>query len=227
MIIDVVTLFPSMFSGVVGESILKRAQEGGQVKINLINLRSFSKDKHKKVDDAPYGGGPGMVIMAEPVFDAVEQLRKDGREDSFLVLLTPGGVRFDQTLAQELSKQKGLILLCGHYEGIDERVMRYVDQEISIGDYVLTGGELPAMVVIDAWARLVPGVVGDPDSVKNESFTTGFLDHPHYTRPSAWRGQKVPDALLSGNHREIEAWRKNAAVRQTNLKRPKLLRKKL
>ena len=223
MIIDVVTLFPSMFSGVVGESILKRAQEGGQVKINLINLRSFSKDKHKKVDDAPYGGGPGMVIMAEPVFDAVEQLRKDGREDSFLVLLTPGGVRFDQTLAQELSKQKGLILLCGHYEGFDERVSQGLSPlEISIGDYVLTGGEIPAMVLLDSVSRLIPGVLGSKDSLLQESFSSGTLEYPQYTRPQEVRGLKVPEVLVSGDHEKVAEWREEQSKERTNERRPDL-----
>lgn len=227
MIIDVVTLFPSMFSGVVGESILKRAQEGGQVKINLVNLRDYSKDKHKKVDDAPYGGGPGMVIMAEPVFDAVDDLRKKGREESFLVLLTPGGVRFDQTLAQELSKQKGLILLCGHYEGFDERVSQGLSPlEVSIGDYVLTGGEIPAMVLLDSVTRLVPGVLGSKESLLEESFTSGSLEYPQYTRPQEVRGLKVPDVLVSGDHAKVAEWREEQSKERTEERRPDLAAKK-
>ena len=227
MIIDVVTLFPSMFSGVAGESILKRAQEQGQVKINLINLRDFSKDKHKKVDDAPYGGGPGMVIMAEPVFDAVEDLRKKGREESFLVLLTPGGVRFDQTLAQELSKQKGLILLCGHYEGFDERVSQGLSPlEVSIGDYVLTGGEIPAMVLLDSVSRLVPGVLGSKESLLEESFTSGGLEYPQYTRPQDVRGLKVPEVLVSGDHAKVAEWREEQSKERTEQRRPDLTAKK-
>jgi tRNA (guanine37-N1)-methyltransferase len=223
MIIDVVTLFPQMFLGVVGESILKRAQEGGQVKINLVNLRDYSKDKHKKVDDAPYGGGPGMVIMAEPVFDAVEKLRKDGREESFLVLLTPGGVRFDQTLAQELSKQKGLILLCGHYEGFDERVSQGLSPlEVSIGDYVLTGGEIPAMVLLDSVSRLIPGVLGSKDSLLQESFTSGTLEYPQYTRPQEVRGLKVPEVLVSGDHAKVAEWREEKSKERTEERRPDL-----
>src|SRR6185295_15154915 len=226
MIIDVVTLFPSMFSGVVGESILKRAQETGQVKINLVNLRDYSRDKHKKVDDAPYGGGPGMVIMAEPVFEAVEKLRKDGREESFLVLLTPGGVRFDQTLAQELSKQKGLILLCGHYEGFDERVSQGLSPlEVSIGDYVLTGGEIPAMVLLDSVTRLMPGVLGSKESLLEESFTSGSLEYPQYTRPQEVRGMKVPEVLVSGDHGKIAEWREDQSKERTEQRRPDLAEK--
>ncbi|HLF93502.1 MAG TPA: tRNA (guanosine(37)-N1)-methyltransferase TrmD [Planctomycetota bacterium] len=226
MIIDVVTLFPSMFQGVVGESILRRAQEQGQVQINLVNLRDFSKDKHKKVDAAPYGGGPGMVIMAEPVFEAVEHLRKNGRQDSYVVLLTPGGVRYDQTLAQELSKQTGLILLCGHYEGFDERVSQGLSPlEISIGDYVLTGGEVPAMVLLDSVARLVPGVLGSKDSLVQESFSGGTLEYPQYTRPPEIRGLGVPEVLMSGDHEKIAQWRQAQAEERTEQRRPDLMGK--
>jgi tRNA (guanine37-N1)-methyltransferase len=227
VIIDVVTLFPSMFSGVVGESILKRAQEGGQVKVNLVNLRDYSKDKHKKVDDAPYGGGPGMVIMAEPVFEAVEKLRAEGREESFLVLLTPGGVRFDQTLAVELSKQKGLILLCGHYEGFDERVSQGLSPlEVSIGDYVLTGGEIPAMVLLDSVTRLLPGVLGSKESLLEESFSSGSLEYPQYTRPQEVRGLKVPEVLTSGDHGKVAEWREEQSKERTEQRRPDLAEKK-
>lgn len=226
MIIDVVTLFPNLFSGVLAESILKRAQEKGFAKINLINLRDFSKDKHKKVDAPPYGGGPGMVIMAEPVFEAVEHLRKNGREESFLVMLTPGGVRYDQTLAQELSKQKGIILLCGHYEGFDERVSQGLSPlEVSIGDYVLTGGEVPAMVLLDSVVRLVPGVLGSEDSLKEESFSSGTLEYPQYTRPQEVRGMQVPEVLTSGDHEKIAEWRQEKALERTQARRPDLLRK--
>jgi tRNA (guanine37-N1)-methyltransferase len=223
MIVDIVTLFPSMFSGFLGESILKRAQEQGLIRVNLINLRDFSKDKHKKVDAPPYGGGPGMVIMAEPVFEAVDHLRGNGREDSFLVLLTPGGVRYDQTLAQELSKQKGLILLCGHYEGFDERVSQGLSPlEVSIGDYVLTGGEIPAMVLLDSVARLVPGVLGSKDSLVQESFSSGTLEYPQYTRPPEFRGMPVPQVLLSGDHDKIAQWRRDQAEERTKARRPDL-----
>jgi tRNA (guanine37-N1)-methyltransferase len=223
MIIDVVTLFPSMFQGVAGESILRRAQEQGQVQINLINLRDFSKDKHKKVDAPPYGGGPGMVIMAEPVLEAVEHLRKNGREDSCVVLLTPGGVRYDQTLAQELSKQPGLILLCGHYEGFDERVSQALSPlEVSIGDYVLTGGEVPAMVLLDSVARLLPGALGSKDSLLQESFAEGKLEYPQYTRPPEVRGLEVPEVLRSGDHAKIAEWRQEQSEQRTQERRPDL-----
>ena len=223
MIIDVVTLFPSMFQGVAGESILKKAQEKGQVQINLINLRDFSKDKHKKVDAPPYGGGPGMVIMAEPVFGAVEHLRKNGREESCVVLLTPGGVRYDQTLAQELSKQPGLILLCGHYEGFDERVSQGLSPlEVSIGDFVLTGGEVPAMVLLDSVVRLLPGALGSKDSLLQESFSEGALEYPQYTRPPEVRGLEVPEVLRSGDHEKIAQWREEQSARRTEARRPDL-----
>jgi tRNA (guanine37-N1)-methyltransferase len=223
MIIDIVTLFPSMFTGVLGESILRRAREQGQIQVNLVNLREFSKDKHKKVDAPPYGGGPGMVIMVEPVFEAVERLRESGREESFLVLLTPGGVRYDQTLAQELSKQKGLILLCGHYEGFDERVSQGLSPlEVSVGDYVLTGGEIPAMVLLDSVSRLVPGVLGSPESLLQESFSGGGLEYPQYTRPQEFKGMKVPDVLLSGDHEKVAEWRKEQSEERTKARRPDL-----
>ena len=226
MIIDVVTLFPQMFAGVLNESILKRAQADGHVQINLVNLRDFSKEKHKKVDAPPYGGGPGMVIMADPVLEAVEHLRKNGREESFLVLLTPGGVRYDQTLAQELSKQPGLILLCGHYEGFDERVSQGLSPlEVSIGDYVLTGGELPAMVLLDSVVRQVPGVLGSQESLLQESFSAGTLEYPQYTRPSEVRGMNVPTVLLSGDHEKIADWREEQSGERTRTRRPDLAKK--
>lgn len=224
MIIDVVTLFPRMFEGVLGESILKRAQEEGKVRINLIQLRDFSRERHKKVDAPPYGGGPGMVIMAEPVFEAVEHLRRNGRRESLLVLLTPGGVRYTQTLARELSRKKGLILLCGHYEGFDERVSQgLAPLELSIGDYVLTGGEIPAMVVLDSVVRLIPGVLGASESLAEESFAAGMLEYPQYTRPPEVRGMKVPEVLLSGDHKAIARWRRQAAEERTKDRRPDLL----
>jgi tRNA (guanine37-N1)-methyltransferase len=226
MIIDVVTLFPSMFMGILSESILGRAQQKGLVQINLINLRDFSKEKHKKVDAAPYGGGPGMLIMAEPVFEAVDHLRKNGRGDSFLVLLTPGGTRYDQALAQELARQKGLILLCGHYEGFDDRISQGLSPlEVSIGDYVLTGGEVPAMVLMDSVGRLVPGVVGSAESLEHESFAAPALEYPQYTRPTEVRGMSVPTVLLSGDHGKIEEWRKDQSAERTRERRPDLLRK--
>jgi tRNA (guanine37-N1)-methyltransferase len=223
VIIDIVTLFPGMFQGVLGESILRRAQEQGLAKVGLVNLRDFSKDRHKKVDAPPYGGGPGMVIMADPVFEAVDYLRKNGREESLLVLLTPGGVRYDHTLAQELSKQKGLILLCGHYEGLDERVSQGLSPlEISIGDFVLTGGEIPAMVLLDSVIRQIPGVLGSAASLVQESFASGQLEYPQYTRPPEVRGMSVPDVLLSGDHAAIAEWREEKAKERTEERRPDL-----
>ncbi len=234
MQIDVLTIFPKMFDAVLGESIIKRAREKGIVKIDIIDLRLFSKDKHRKVDDRPFGGGPGMVMNAEPFFEAVNFIRKrtkDLRLKTRVVLLSPKGKALDQKLAQRLSKYEHMILLCGHYEGIDERVSEHlVDDEISIGDFVLTGGELPAMVVIDSVVRLVPGVLGDKDSCKDESFSVGdrhacpLLEYPHYTRPADYSGMKVPKVLLSGDHEKIKQWRKKEAVKITKKKRPDLLK---
>jgi tRNA (guanine37-N1)-methyltransferase len=217
--INVVTLFPEMFQGAFTESLIGRAQKAGFIKVEVHNLRRWSDDpRHQKVDDRPYGGGPGMVIRAEPVRQALKALR------GWKVYLSPQGSKFDQKSAERLAKKKNLVLICGHYEGIDERVMPLIDEEVSIGDYVLTGGEIPAMVVTDAVARLVPGVVGDPESVKQESYTSGILDYPHYTRPRVWRGKKVPNILLSGDHKKILKWRENAALSQTKKKRPELLK---
>lgn len=225
MIIDVVTLFPACFSGVLGESILKRAQEKGLIQVTLVNLRDFSKDRHRKVDTPPYGGGPGMVIRAEPVLEAVEYLRGNGRGESRVVLLTPGGARYGQRMAEALSREKGLILLCGHYEGFDERVAQALAPlEISVGDYVLTGGEIPAMVLLDSVARLIPGVLGSDESALDESFSRGLLEHPHYTRPPEVRGLTVPEVLMSGDHAKISEWRRREALERTEARRPDLLK---
>ncbi len=224
--VDILTIFPSMLEGPLSESLIKKAQDAGLLKIRVHNLREWSDDKrHRKIDDRPYGGGAGMVFRPEPIYQALKALGglKKGKSAPWVVYLSPQGKMLTQKLAEKIATKKNLILLCGHYEGVDERVMDFVDQEISIGDYVLTGGELPALVLVDVLARFVPGVVGDPDSVRNDSFSTGILDHPHYTRPSEWRGKKVPNALLSGNHREIDAWRKKAALQQTKRKRPDLI----
>jgi tRNA (guanine37-N1)-methyltransferase len=224
MRIDIVTLFPEMFSGVISQSILKIAREKRLVDIQVHNLRDYSTDKHRKVDAPPYGGGPGMVLQVEPVVRAVEDLRSRGRKRSSLVLLTPSGAKFTQATAQEWSKKKGLILLCGHYEGFDERIREILKPvEASIGDYVLTGGEIPAMVVMDAVARLVPGVLGSPESLKDESFSSGGLEYPHYTRPAEFRGRKVPEVLRGGDHQEIARWRRTQAARRTRRRRPDLL----
>jgi tRNA (guanine37-N1)-methyltransferase len=228
MRIDVLTIFPKMFDAVLGESIIKRAKEKKVVEINIIDLRLFSKDKHRKVDDKPFGGGPGMLMNAEPFFEAVNYIRKktkDLRLKTRTLLLGPKGRRFDQALALKLSRYEHVVLLCGHYEGIDERVAKHLaDEEISIGDFVLTGGELPAMVIIDGVVRLLPGALGDENSCKDESFSEDLLECPHYTRPADYNGMKVPDVLLSGDHEKIEEWRKKEAVRITKKKRPDLLK---
>jgi len=231
MRIDVLTIFPKMFDAVMGESIIKRAKEKKVVEINIVDLRLFSKDKHRKVDDKPFGGGPGMVMNAEPFFEAVNYIRrktKDLRLKTRIALLSPKGRRFDQAFALKLSRYEHIVLLCGHYEGIDERVAKHlVDDEISIGDFVLTGGELPAMVIIDGIVRLLPGALGDENSCKDESFSEALLEYPHYTRPADYSGMKVPDVLLSGDHEKIKEWRKKESVRITKKKRPDLLNAKV
>lgn len=227
MKIDVLTLFPEMFSGVLSQSILKKAQEGGAASYNVINFRPFSDNKHQTVDDYPYGGGAGMVLKPQPIFDAVNKLLSEPKEKPpRVILLCPQGERFTQKRAEELSKEKHLIFICGHYEGYDERIREHlITDEISIGDYVLTGGELGAMVIIDSVVRLLPEVLGNEESHQQDSFSTGFLEHPHYTRPAEFRGMKVPDVLLSGNHRHIEEWRSKESLRRTYLRRPDLLEK--
>lgn len=228
MRIDIITIFPKMFSPVLNESIIKRAQAKGLVKINIHNLRDFSLDKHRKVDDRPFGGGPGMVFCPEPIFRAVESIKNSRlkTQNSKVILLTPQGRKLDQQLARELSKCKHLILICGHYEGVDERVrQKLVTDEISIGDYVLTCGELPAMVLIDAVVRLIPEVLGKSQSTHFESFSQGLLEYPQYTRPAVYRGLKVPKILMSGNHKLIARWRKEKAIEITRKKRPDLLEK--
>ncbi len=222
MRIDILTLFPKMFEGVLGESMIKRAQNKGKVSIKVHNLRDWSEDKHKKVDDKPFGGGPGMVIKPQPLFDAIDDLRS---RSSRVVLLTPQGKTLDQAAAGKLSKYKHLILVCGHYEGIDERFMKKaVTDEVSLGDFILTGGEIPAIALIDCVVRLVPGVLGAEGSLDFESFTSGLLEYPQYTRPSVYRGLKVPEILLSGDHNKIERWRKMMALNRTRRKRPDLYR---
>lgn len=223
MRIDIITLFPKMFEGIIGESILKRAQQKKLVTFSVINLRDFSTDKHRKVDDRPFGGGPGMIMRAEPIFKAVEMLKGRGRKTRVL-LMTPQGKKFETGSAGKLAKQEHLIFICGHYEGVDERVKELADEEISIGDYILTCGELPAMVVVDAVVRLIPGVLGDEDSTKWESFHDGLLEYPQYTRPYDFRGMKTPKILLSGNHEAIARWRGKQALLLTKRKRPDLMR---
>lgn len=219
MLIDVLTLFPEMFSP-LDHSIVGRARERGVVDVRLTNIRDFATDKHRIVDDAPYGGGPGMVMKPEPLFDAIDSIR-GGKEH--VVLLDPQGMPFTQQRAWELAEKPHLVLVCGHYEGVDERVRSAVDEELSLGDYVLTGGELAALVVVDAVTRLLPGALGEERSAREDSFEGGLLDHPHFTRPASYRGMDVPEVLLSGHHEQIRRWRRREALRRTWLRRPDLL----
>ncbi len=245
MRIDIITIFPKMFEPVLNESIIKRAQNKRRVEIYVHNLRDYSCDKHRKVDDRPYGGGSGMVMRPEPIFEAVEDIKSkvkrlplsiskaqagsrpdmkllSGRK-SKVILLCPQGKKLNQKIAKRLTKFKHLILICGHYEGIDERVRKYlVDEEISVGDYILTGGELPAMVLVDCIVRLLPGVLGDKNSLNFESFAGNLLEYPHYTRPATYCGMAVPKILLSGDHKKIAEWRKKEALEKTEEKRPDL-----
>jgi len=221
MKVDVITLFPAMFAGPLDESIISRARESGRLELAIHDLREWTHDRHRTVDDEPYGGGPGMVIKPEPIFEAIEALATDA---SCVIMLTPQGDRFSQPRARELVGQEHLLLLCGSYEGFDERIRSRVHHEISIGDYVLTNGALPAMVVIDAVTRLLPGVLGDDASSVEESFSGEMLEYPQYTRPSDFRGMKVPEVLLSGNHAEIEKWRRTEADQRTRARRPDMLK---
>jgi tRNA (guanine37-N1)-methyltransferase len=221
MRIDILTLFPEVCRAPLSESMMKRAQECGALDLHIHNLRDWTTDKHHVVDDAPFGGGQGMVMKPEPIFAAVESLRK---ENSFVVLMSPQGRKLTQVLAAEFSARPHLIIICGHYEGVDQRVSEYlVDAEISIGDYVLTNGAIAAVVFVDAIARLAPGVLGHEQSAADDSFSEGLLEGPHYTRPAEFRGWKVPEVLLSGNHGQIAEWRRNEALRRTRENRPDLL----
>lgn len=225
MRIDILTLFPEMFSGVFETSILKKAAEQNKVSYHVENFRSYADNKHKTVDDYPYGGGAGMVLKPQPIFDAVDDIKKRSASKPRTILLCPQGQTYNQQLAEELSQEQHLLFICGHYEGYDERIREHiVDDEISIGDYVLTGGELAAMVVIDSIVRLVPGVLGNENSPIFDSFSSGLLEHPHYTRPADFRGMKVPDVLLSGNHKAIAEWRQKESLRRTKERRPDLLK---
>jgi tRNA (guanine37-N1)-methyltransferase len=224
MTVDVITIFPAMVEAGLAEGVVGRACERGLVDIRVRDLREYTDDRHRSVDDVPYGGGPGMVMKPEPLFRAVEAIAAERGTPSAVVLMTPQGRRFSHAEAERLSRLERIIVICGRYEGVDERVAEaLVTDEISIGDYVLSGGELPALVVIDAAVRLVPGVVGDADSVDGESFVRGVLDHPHYTRPAVFRGMAVPDVLISGHHAEIERWRRDERMRRTRARRPDLL----
>jgi tRNA (guanine37-N1)-methyltransferase len=220
MKVDVLTLFPAMFAGPLDESILRRARESGRLEMALHNLRDWTHDRHRTVDGTPYGGGPGMVLKPEPIFEAIDELANDTTQ---VVMLTPQGEPFRQATARRLSAHEHLLLLCGSYEGFDERIRTRVHHEISIGDYVLTNGALPAMVVIDAVTRLLPGVLGDDASSVEESFSENTLDYPQYTRPAEYRGLEVPEVLQNGNHAAIEQWRREQAEQRTRERRPDLL----
>lgn len=226
MKIDVLTLFPGMFAGPLDESIIRRARDGGLLDLTIHNLRDYTHDRHRTVDDNPFGGGPGMLLKPGPIFEAVESL---AHAQTRVILLTPAGRTFSQSIARELVQFEHLLLICGSYEGFDERVREHLaDDELSIGDYVLTNGALPAMVIIDVVARLLPGVLGDDESSREESFSPGGpgLEYPHYTRPAEYRGLKVPEVLLSGNHAEIAKWRAEQARMRTEERRPDMLKQK-
>jgi tRNA (guanine37-N1)-methyltransferase len=229
MRIDIITLFPEICRAPLNESMMKRAQESGALDLHIHNLRAWTSDKHHVVDDAPFGGGQGMVMKPEPIFAAVEDLRNQTsnikNQTSKVILMSPTGRRFDQRMAEQLSHESNLIVVCGHYEGVDHRVVDHlIDDELSIGDYVLTNGGIAAVILVDAVVRLVPGVLGDEQSAHDDSFREGLLEAPQYTRPAEFRGWKVPEILLSGNHGEIAAWRKEQAKKRTRENRPDLLR---
>lgn len=226
MKIDILTLFPEMFDGPFGSSIIKRAREKGLLDITMTNIRDFTHDKHRIVDDYPFGGGAGMVMKPEPIFEAVECVKSNSPvQDPLVILLCPQGKVFDQEMAKQLAEEKHLIFICGHYEGVDERVkVQLVDYEISIGDFVLTGGELPAMVITDAVARMIPGVLGEEESFVTDSFFDGLLGFPQYTRPREYNGMKVPDVLLSGDHAKIREWRRKMSLMRTLKRRPDLIK---
>jgi tRNA (guanine37-N1)-methyltransferase len=225
---DIISVFPELFDCVLDCGIIRRARQAGLVDIRIVNLRDFAKDRHRSVDDRPYGGGEGMVFMPAPIFEAIEFCRgKDRRPGGQVVLMTPQGKPWSQKLAEEFATISHLMLICGRYEGVDQRVIDHlVDREISIGDYVLTGGEIPAMVVLDSVVRLIPGALGCGDSAINESFSTGLLDYPQYTRPAEYRGYTVPEVLLSGDHARIDKWRKKKALEITKRARPELMNNK-
>jgi tRNA (guanine37-N1)-methyltransferase len=221
---DVLTLFPEMFEPIIGGSILGRAKEAGLISVNMVNIRDYANNKHKRVDDYPYGGGPGMVMQPGPIYNAYKSIVDRHEEKLPVIYLSPQGKKFDQKMAKELAQKSHIILLCGHYEGVDERVLEEIEvEEVSIGDFVLTGGELAAMVVIDAVSRLIPGVLAEGSS-EDESFSEGLLEYPQYTRPDDFMGRRVPEVLLSGHHANIVRWRQEQAVERTKKKRPDLLK---
>ena len=221
MKIDILTIFPHMFDNIFKESIIKRAIENKRVEIRIVDFREYSKDPHKKVDDTPYGGGAGMVLTPDPIFSCVDSLKD---EDTKVILLTPDGEQYKQKKAYELSKEKHLIIICGHYEGFDERIRTLVDLEISIGDYVLTGGEIPAMVLVDSVVRLIPGVINEKSHLEDSFNENYLLDYPTYTKPRVYRGMEVPEVLVSGNHEKINAWRQEQSLKKTKERRPDLLK---
>jgi tRNA (guanine37-N1)-methyltransferase len=221
MKIDILTLFPNMFEGVLTESIIKRAIKDNKVEINLIDFRSYSKLSNNQVDDTPYGGGGGMVLRCEPIFDCIDDI--DPNHEAYRILMTPDGITYKEQMAYELRDKKHIIIICGHYEGFDERIRTLVDQEISIGDYVLTGGEIPAMILIDSITRLIPGVITST-SLDSESFTDNLLDYPTYTKPEEYRGMKVPEVLVSGDHKKINEWREAQRIKRTEERRKDLLK---
>ena len=234
MQIDVLTLFPKMFDSVLGESMMKRAQNKALVRIKIHNLRDWTSDRHRSADDKPFGGGPGMVMKVEPVYRALKELKvlrstqnavRKTKDAVMVILLTPQGKRLDQKSVKRLAKCKKLVLICGHYEGVDERIRALADDEISIGDYILTCGEIPALAVIDSVVRLIPGVLGDSSSIDSESFENDLLEYPQYTRPADFLEMKVPQVLLCGDHKRIDKWRKNEAVKRTKIRRPDLIKK--
>ncbi|BAV58598.1 tRNA (guanine-N(1)-)-methyltransferase [Endomicrobiia bacterium] len=233
MKIDILTIFPGMFKGPLTESLIGKAIEKEILKINIIDIRSFSKDKHKKVDDKSFGGGCGMVMKLEPLYDAIKSTGvkkknstyKNPYTKPYVIYMSPQGRILSDSIVKNLAKFKQLVIICGHYEGVDERTMNYVDEEISIGDYILTGGEIPAMVLIDSTARMLTGVVKEKSSVKNDSFYNNLLDYPHYTRPAVFKGYKIPEVLLSGDHKKISEWRVEESYKRTKERRPDLLKK--
>ncbi len=224
MKIDILTLFPEMFDSPFSYSMVKRALEGEQVEINPISFRKYGVGKHQMVDDTPYGGGAGMLLKPEPIFEAIEDIQeKNPNSTKRIILMDPAGKPFNQEMAEEFAKEEHLIFICGHYEGYDERIRSLVTDEVSLGDYVLTGGELAAMVMVDATVRLLPGVVGNNESIVEDSHSTGLLEHPHYTRPASYRGMEVPEVLMSGNHALIDEWRRKESLRRTYKRRPDLI----
>lgn len=223
---DVLTIFPGLFDKILGESIIGRAQENGLLTVNAVNIRDYTLDRHKKTDDYPYGGGNGMVMMAQPIYDAYMSIAGGLEDKPRVIYMSPQGKRLNQKLVEELSAYSHIVLLCGHYEGVDERILEeIVDEEISIGDYVLTGGELPAMVLIDAVSRTIPGVLSNEESYSDESHSDGLLEYPQYTRPFEFNGRQVPEVLMSGHHANINKWRRKQSLKRTSLRRPDLLEK--